>query len=129
MYNPEPYTITQKKGSVKSSRAHPRHVITQNTTFCKRFKVPEPEGDKKGAKIKDKGDDLDLFERDPEQMGEDGIYDGHQEDHWIGDEDEQVQGRDNIQEDNNVSENGQAPGGRPRRQRQVPRWHKQYEMG
>ncbi len=99
------------------SRAHPRHVITRNTV-----RYLTREGDKKGVKIKDNGDNIDLCESDPEQTGEDEIHDDHQEDHWVGDEDEQ-QGNDGrarrqsvdnyIQEDNNVSENGQAPGGRP----------------
>ena len=35
---------------------HPRYVLTQNTTFFKRFKMPDREVDKKGVKIKDKGE-------------------------------------------------------------------------
>ena len=40
--------------------------------------MTDTEGDKKGIEIKDKEDDLDIFESNPEHTGEDEIHDSSQ---------------------------------------------------
>ena len=77
---------------------HPRHVLTQNTAFFKRFKMPDREGDKKGVKIKDKGERKAQKAIQSKLHGEDEIHDARQQ-----------AVDDHIQEENNAKENGQEP--------------------
>ena len=85
VYDPKPYTVTATKGTmITASGVNPRHVITGNSSFFKRHKVPSNECGSGGIKTDGTCDECDVFQSDiihPEQLGgEEEIHANEQDD-------------------------------------------------
>ena len=146
-YDPRPYTVVVKKGTmVTASRDNPRHLITRNTSFFKRLKtygnnnkLDETEGDDEITENNDA--DRDIVERDTENNTEqqlEGLVpeeplrdDQERNEHERIEQENEVQEQLVIRErqEEEVDAEQQLMVGRPQRQRRVPTWHDQYDMG
>ena len=145
-YDPQPYTVVVKKGTmVTASRNNPRHIITRNTSFFKRLKtkgknnkVDEMEGDDEitengsiypgqGEGDKENGDEQQLEDEEPEELLQGEQERNEQERQEQENEDqEQFVPRERHGEDADAER--QVVVGRPQRQRRVLKWHDKYEI-
>ena len=146
-YDHRPYTVVVKKGTmVTASRDNPRHLITRNTSLFKRLKtygnnnkLDETEGDDEITENNDA--DRDIVERDTENNTEqqlEGLVpeeplrdDQERNEHERIEQENEVQEQLVIRErqEEEVDAEQQLMVGRPQRQRRVPTWHDQYDMG
>ena len=146
-YDPRPYTVVVKKGTiVTASRNNPRHIIARNTSFFKRLKtkgnnnkVDEMEGDDEitengiiypgqGEGDKENGGEQKLEDEEPEELLQREQERNEQERREQENEDqEQFVPRERNGEDADAER--QVVVSRPQRQRRVPKWHDKYEMG
>ena len=150
VYDPRPYTVTEKKGTmVTALRASPMHVLTRNTSFFKLLKVPKVKrtADKDDIEVDEvDGDILENNNVHPDYIGrEEGNNENqHNEENLDNElrnaEDVAEQGNnrnerrqvadENMQEEDlDIGEGDRAVIGRPQRQRRLPSRYDQYEMG
>ena len=138
----KPSTVVEKKGTmVTASRDNPRHVITRNSSFFKRLKIEE-----NSDKVDQIDNDDEITENnvvDLEQVGSDDENNREQQfedeapEEWLGGEQERIEQENEVQEqllprerqEEDVDRGQQIMVGRPQRQRRVPGWRDQYEMG
>ena len=126
VYDPRPYIVTSRKGGeVTATRERPRHTITRNVSFFKKFDAHQGGILKKGSEADADEEEL-LFE---EEAGSESS-EGEEEEDLTDVQDSESDDMSADESEESEMETGQVPQQRdhPRRDRNPPPYLSDYQV-